>query len=326
MSKVSVIIPVYNVNLYLSECIESIINQSMSDIEIIIVNDGSTDGSEDICRYYELTDKRIKVINKKNGGLSSARNAGIDIATGEYIIFIDSDDIINQNMIEVLYHYCKKYNCDIAQCLYKRFINRKEIINDIYDEFKESADIKVINNVEALENLYNERYINSIVAWNKLYKLELWNGVRYPEGKLHEDEYTIYKILFKSKNVAIIDEELYFYRNNPNSIINDKYNIKRLDSIDAFEERYNFFINNNMDSLSKKTMNKYVLNILSIYYRVNYEVDNNKEILSYLKSKLKKHLKKIISNNEISLKSKMLVVVLLINSYLYIKYIDFRRE
>lgn len=325
MPKISVIVPIYNVELYLSECIDSIIKQTFFDIEIILINDGSTDNCKDICEYYKNIDNRVIVINKDNGGLSSARNAGIDIAKGEYIIFIDSDDIINHNMLKILYDACERYSCFISQCSYKKFYRKNQIEDEINNEFNNELNFKIINNIEALDNLYNEEYINTTVAWNKLYKTSLWENIRYPEGKLHEDEYTTYKLIYSSNKIAITNKTLYYYRSNYNSIVNSKYRLERLDSIEAFEKRYIFFINQGMNNLAKKTIKKYIFNILSIYYRVYYEIDNNELILKELRGKLKKYFNKLFFNKEITLKNKLLISIFLINPYLYVKYMDFRK-
>lgn len=323
MSKVSIIVPVYNVEEYLERCINSILKQTLKDIEIILVNDGSTDRSREICKEYLKKDKRIMLINKKNGGLSSARNEGIKKASGEYIAFVDSDDIICENMMEILYYACIEMNCTIAQCQYKRF-NEDEEVNT--EKFVVNPDIEIISNINVLKNLYNENYINTIVAWNKLYKKEIFKDIRYPEGKLHEDEYLTYKILYNSNKIAIINEQLYFYRSNPTSITKSKYKIERLDSIEALEERYNFFLQRNLDELADKTLNKYARNILAIYYRVYYEIDDNNEILRLLRRDLKKYYINIIKSKNISWKLKIIISIFNIYPCSYIKYMDFRRE
>lgn len=196
---ISVIVPIYNVEKYLNKCIESIINQSYSNLEIILVDDGSKDSSGIMCDSYILKDKRIKVIHKENGGLSDARNVGLDKAKGEYIVFIDSDDWIDEKMIEILYNIIKKNNSDISICDY--FLAYNEEIQT------QKEDIEIINlsNIEALKTIYDKDLgVCMIVAWNKLYKRNLFkDDIRYPYGKIHEDEFTTYKLLYKAKKNII---------------------------------------------------------------------------------------------------------------------------
>ena len=203
---ISVIVPIYNVEKYLNKCIESIINQSYSNLEIILVDDGSKDSSGIMCDSYILKDKRIKVIHKENGGLSDARNVGIDKAKGEYIVFIDSDDWIDEKMIEILYNIIKKNNSDISICDY--FLAYNEEIQT------QKEDIEIINlsNIEALKKIYDKDLgVCMIVAWNKLYKRNLFkDDIRYPYGKIHEDEFTTYKLLYKAEKISYTKQKMYY--------------------------------------------------------------------------------------------------------------------
>lgn len=153
---ISIIIPIYNVEKYLNKCIDSILNQTYSDLEIILVDDGSTDKSSEICEYYKEIDNRIRVIHKKNGGLSEARNVGIDIAKGEYIAFLDSDDWADENLYKRLYQLSQKYSSDISMCSFKWVQNEKEVLNKIDEEI-------VYSNLEALNKIYDKNYTNIIV-------------------------------------------------------------------------------------------------------------------------------------------------------------------
>ena len=180
---VSVIIPIYNVEKYLKKCIESVINQTFSDLEIILVNDGSTDNCKEICEDYKSKDNRIKFIHKSNGGLSSARNAGIQVATGDYYTFIDSDDYIMSDMIEQLVYMAQLTDADISLCCktnqengFEEGINKK---------------IEIFTKEEALKCILTEKKILTS-AWGKLYKRKLFNEVRYPDGKIYEDLGTTY--------------------------------------------------------------------------------------------------------------------------------------
>ncbi len=200
---ISVIIPVYKVEEYLNKCVDSVINQTYKNLEIILVDDGSPDNCPKICDDYAKQDKRIKVIHKKNGGLSDARNAGIDMANGEYLSFIDSDDYVEKNYISFLYNLAKKYNSDLTMGKqYVRYSNKT--INT------GSGSLYELNSYDALDKiLYGEDL--DVSAWAKLYKKELFKKVKFPVGRLFEDAATIYKLIDLSKKVVLKSEPIYNY-------------------------------------------------------------------------------------------------------------------
>lgn len=232
---VSVIVPVYNVEKYLNRCVESIVQQTYKYLEIILVDDGSPDKCPNICDEWSKRDDRILVIHKTNGGLSDARNAGLSIATGEYIAFVDSDDWIHAEYIEHLYTAIKNHKVDIAAC-------------DIYWVYMESTldeinkpMVKVYSTEEALETLINGETFRA-VAWNKLYHKDLLNGELFEVGRYHEDEFFTYRILAKSKRMAFVNEKLYYYFQREGSIMNS-ISSKHLDALDAYIYRINYFEN-----------------------------------------------------------------------------------
>ena len=265
MSKISIIVPIYNVEKYLNRCIESILNQTFKDFELILVNDGSTDNSLEICKHYKDIDDRICIIDKKNGGLSSARNAGLDIAKGEYIGFVDSDDYIHPQMYELLYDTIIKNNSDLAICDYKKVFENESEINQIYS-YNESC-INTFSNIECLNRLYDKNNkIDFIIAWNKLYKKDLFNTVDFPLGKLHEDEFIAHKILYQTKKVTFINKKLYYYLQRENSIMGKGINIKTLDVLNALYDRIDFFKNNNLKDLYNKAIDMYIYKSFLYYY------------------------------------------------------------
>ena len=217
---ISVIVPIYNVEKYLDKCVESIVNQAYSNLEIILVNDGSPDSCLEKCEEWKKKDKRIIVLNKENGGLSSARNAGIDICKGDYIVFVDSDDYIHTKMIEKLYNNLKKYDSDVSICNY--FIDNEKSIYPYIGKFEDFA----INGNEKYDYLYNRYQVMTIIAWNKMYKREIFETLRYPDGKIHEDEYIIFDVLEKAKKISYVSEPLYYYLQRQGSITS-KFNMKR---------------------------------------------------------------------------------------------------
>lgn len=235
MDKVSIIIPVYNVQSFLNECIESVLAQTYSNLEIILVNDGSTDNSGDICDYYSEIDGRIFVFHKNNGGLSDARNYGISRATGDYIYLLDSDDYLyKEDAIERMVEFSEKYNSEIVLGCY---VEKREqhIINIVLED----EMIETISPVQAIQNIYNYDAYRTIftVAHNKLYKRELFSTLCYPVGKLHEDEFLTYKLYLKAKNIIFFRYNTYAYRIRENSIMTGSYNIKRLHAVEALKER-----------------------------------------------------------------------------------------
>lgn len=229
---VSIVVPIYNVEEYLPRCIDSIAVQSYKNIEIILVDDGSPDKCGEICDKYEAQDNRIKVIHKSNGGLSSARNAGLEIASGNFIVFIDSDDWIDKNYIEVMYNDMISYNADIvvpAFCI-------------SYDSGKQHSGTIIKNLTEysrkrALENFLFNGYITPCVA-SKMWKKELWNEIKCPEGKLFEDQFTTYKLIMIASKVVFDPSIYYYYFKREGSIGHSSFNDRTYDLLKAIKEEY----------------------------------------------------------------------------------------
>lgn len=210
---VSVVVPVYNVDKYVTHCIESLINQTYSNIEILLINDGSTDTSGIICDECAKRDNRIIVYHKENGGLSSARNYGIERANGRYIAFIDSDDWVEKEFVEVLVNSIETQNAEIACC---GFLIVDE--NGNVKAVKKAKEQLCLNRDAAMEDLLLDKNVKNI-AWNKLYLTDLFENVRYPHGKNYEDVATTYKLVRKANRVVIVPQALNYYLLRENSII-----------------------------------------------------------------------------------------------------------
>lgn len=236
---ISVIIPVYQVAPYLKQCIESIINQTYSNLEIILVDDGSTDESGKICDQYADTDNRINVVHQENKGLSASRNKGIELANGEYLSFIDSDDWVDQRFIDVMYKISISSGCDIVQC------NFRNVIDDWTYIDKREGNYTIYSPKEFSIATYTLLSWKCNVAWNKLYKASLFDGIRYPVGKIHEDEFTTYKLIWRANSIAATNTKLYFYRQRSDSIMGSVYSLKRLDAGLAYRERKKFYQDKN---------------------------------------------------------------------------------
>ena len=233
--KVSIIVPVYNVEDYLERCVKSIINQTYRNIEIILVDDGSTDNSGVICDEFSKNDDRIIVFHKENGGLSDARNYGIDRAAGEYLIFVDSDDYIHPQMVEALYRAQNITDADITACDYTRDI---DVISKVHIEDYSLLDIRTFDRDEAMNSVSTNGI--HVMAWNKLYKKDLFENIRYPKGRIHEDEWILHHLLWECEKIAVISEKLYFYTYRDDSIIG-QFSIRNIeDGRYAYEDRVQF--------------------------------------------------------------------------------------
>lgn len=214
-TKVSIIIPVYNTQVYLKDCLESIINQSFKDIEIICINDGSTDGSLGILKEYANMDNRILIINKENGGQALARNIGLQSSQGKYIVFVDSDDWVDLDMVEKLYNYAEQLKCDLVFCEIALF-NEKNNFFYQYEWCKIPKRAKILNNPFHWLNVYNDFYNFFTGPFGKIYRkdLLLMHKIEFPVGLFYEDSPFVYKCLLNSRKIYTIEESLYKYRFN----------------------------------------------------------------------------------------------------------------
>lgn len=211
--RISVIITVYNTEQYLDKCIQSVINQTYQKLEIILIDDGSTDCSLQVCEKWAKLDSRIVVVHKSNGGVSSARNAGIENSHGDYIFFLDSDDWIEVSMIEEMIKSCEEYHVLISAC-------------GRYDYFEKNEKYMVSKCPSICEAVDSEKYVSKMLlgkecdssVCDKIFHKTLWDGVRFPEGKIYEDVAILYKVVLKAKRVATVDKPLYYYRRHLNSI------------------------------------------------------------------------------------------------------------
>ena len=238
MAQVSIIVPVYQVETYLRQCIDSILAQTFTDFELILVDDGSKDKSGEICEEYAGKDGRVRVIHKENGGLSDARNAGLEQAAGEYFMFVDSDDYIAPTMIERLYNSIQSESADIAACNLCYVFDKKE-----KKDFSTAMEAEVLQGSEIFYYRKNDRsYGFWTVAWNKLYKSETFRNVRFRFGKYHEDEFWANDIYQLEIRVATIPECLYYYRQRDNSIMGKESIARNLDILEALRERIYIYL------------------------------------------------------------------------------------
>lgn len=253
---VSVIVPIYMVEPYLKRAVDSIRNQTYQNLEIILVDDGSKDQCGRICDDYAKADNRIVVIHKENGGLSDARNAGLDVAHGEYIMFVDSDDYIAPDCVETLLKCLTEHDADVSMCSYA-VTDSTEYDESIWlksDGHEYDGSVEICDRRKLLSNLYDANHKDAtyfIVSWNKIYKASLWDGIRFPKGKIHEDEATTYKIYDRAQKGIYLHKPLYGYFSTPDSITRAKFNIKRLQWMDALDDRIAYFGNKLTESQNR---------------------------------------------------------------------------
>ena len=313
---ISIVVPIYNVEKYLPQCIDSILNQSFKDFELILVDDGSTDNCLKICEDYKKLDKRVIVIHKENGGLSSARNAGIKVSRGKYIAFIDSDDFIHKDMYKVLYNNLKNNNLDISICNYTR-VNENSLLND--NESNKLSKISKYNNIEALNELYTDNRLIFTVVWNKLYRRDIFENIVFDYGKSDEDEFIIHKILYKGLNIGYVDKDLYFYRIREDSITGSVFNIKRLDKLEALSNRIKFFKDIDQVELYDKAVKNFIDAFFWNYIKAKNELDNIDTKLYEIKLLYNELFIDMLRCKLISWKFKLIIILFRLNPKSYLK-------
>ena len=240
---ISVIVPVYNVEKYLKKCVDSITSQTYKNLEIFLVDDGSTDSSGQICNEFEKNDARIKVIHKKNGGLSDARNAGLDRAKGRDYAFIDSDDYIQDNTIEIMLNAIKKNKSEIAVCNMIRFLEEGETV-----QFYCPTDHEVLYQG-------NQRYktLNQPSVCNKLFEAKLFEGIRFPKGKYYEDTFVYHEVLYRANNIVLTGTDSYWYLSREDSIVGQpQYTERYFDFIEAVYKRADFLLKHDVQPYAKE--------------------------------------------------------------------------
>ena len=274
---ISIIIPVYKVEKYLEKCIESVLKQTYTNLQVILVDDGSPDNCGKICDEYAKKDSRIEVIHKVNGGLSDARNVGIAKAKGKYIGFVDSDDYIKEDMYEILINLIKEYDADVSICNLYDVIEGKEYIRN-----KENG-IKEYNRIDILKEVLLDKNIQSY-AWNKLYKKELFNEIKYPIGKKYEDIGTTFYIFEKCNKVVVTSKPEYYYLKRADSLVNNVIESTVLDYTEIIIQRY-LYTQKNIEEL-RKYNNYYLAKTLITAH-------NDIELLGSISEKMKEKYKEL---------------------------------
>lgn len=310
--KISIIVPVYNVEAYLERCVESILKQTYTNLEILLVNDGSTDKSGELCDKLALRDHRIRVIHKENGGLSDARNRGIDEASSNLIGFIDSDDYIDEDMYETLYRQMVASKADLSMCGHY----------DVYHQIpeKQVAEIKTweLMPEEAIK-MVMEAKILSVTAVNKLYKKALFEQLRFRIGKIAEDAFIMVDLIHQCSKIVATNEKKYYYVHRENSITTQKFSLKFLNVIEAYEQNAKIISENYPDLYDVAIMR---LNWAYFYVLDRLLVDNDfkdKVLEDRLISYLKKNKRSILMDSRFTRARKMSFLALCLSRKLYLK-------
>lgn len=308
--RIGIIVPIYKVEKYLCRCLDSIVNQSYSNLEIILVNDGSPDNCHEICENYKRNDKRIKVIHQKNMGLSAARNTGLKELQSSFLVFIDSDDYIELDMIEELYKLMKETKSDIVCCGHKQIFDSGNI-----EELKGNTQITTYSKKEALSKFLFTNVID-VVSWNKLYKRELFTDIKYPVGKLYEDHFTTYKIIDRAEKITYTSKVLYNYCKRSTSIGGNEYNPKTMQLKEALDEECKFIISEYPDL--KDNINLAYCHWMFVIYNKMLlvdSIDNNFE--KFLINKIQESVSKLFFNENLSKTRKLQYLIFLGNRRIY---------
>lgn len=306
---VSIIVPVYKVEKELDRCVQSILGQTYKNLEIILIDDGSPDKCPEMCDEYAQKDGRIKVIHKRNGGLSDARNAGLDIAKGEYFAFIDSDDWVAENFIEHLVTNMEATNSDISICGYIMVNTAGEMRH--YAAGKD--DLEIFEHDAALHELFAQQKFGCMICL-KVYRHDLFEDVRFPKGKLYEDIAVSLPLFEKSKRCVLSDAELYYYFQRDSSIVNSKFSKRKLDMLEFVQKMvdYSHEKEHRYDRETEAFYLKAVLmNILQAYKEV--ESKEARKSAEFLKKELKKHRKFIWGNEYIEKRRQLVMYAIILN-------------
>ena len=281
MKKISIIVPVYNVEDYIKECLDSLVAQTCKDVEIVIVDDGSKDGSIVICEEYAKKYSNIRIYQKENGGLSDARNYGIKVADAEYLMFVDSDDTLTPDACEVLLKVIEEQNADIS-------------IGELYREGpnKIGTEVKMYEPTEALAEILRETSF-STSACGKLFRKELFEKVEFPKGMLFEDFGTVYKLFFEAERIAYIPHDLYFYRVRENSITTQRFTTRKMDLFKIADE-IDAYIKEHCPELMKVSKNRRTRYAISFLKEIAIggaeRKEDTEQLLAYVKDDILSYL------------------------------------
>ena len=309
---ISIIVPVYNVEQFIDRCIKSLINQTYRNIEMIFVDDGSTDQSLVLCQKAAKKDDRIKVFHQDYKGVSASRNYGLARADGNYIMFLDGDDEAAPNYVEKLYATLKENDLDIAQCCLIRVKNGCRV-----NELPVEDGVKRFSGIEMQMRIFNRDRYFTMCLCGKIFKKELFEGLRFPEGRINEDESLIYLLMYRAKYVGVIDDYLYYYHYNGDSITEKPYNIHRLDSFYMLEEKYAFYKSKGHTDFANKTASEYFSQMCVVFMHKFSDTSEQKKIFDKAVEIYVKDRKTILEDADLPFGKKVFVKL----SYLSVRFL-----
>lgn len=302
---ISIVVPVYNVKDYVSECLLSLIGQSYEQIEILVVDDGSTDGSGEICDEFAKNNARLKVFHKKNGGLSSARNYGIKKAKGEYVCLVDSDDWVKKDFVARMVEAAEREDADMVVCGYNDCVPKQKIMSG------ENATVKLLLEQENME----------IIAWNKMYRRSLFEDVFYPDGENYEDNLTTYKLLSKAGKVVYLSESLYVYRERAGSITKEGKKEEKLTARERAAREAKMYFNGRIDLWEASEIAMLTAKLAWVDFAISGDV--KKQYLNEGMNWVRKNKGKLLKNKYLS--KKLRLYIALITNWGGKLYIVFRK-
>lgn len=319
MPVISIIVPVYNVERYLNKCVDSILAQTFTDFELLLIDDGSTDSSGTTCDQYAAKDSRVRVLHKENGGLSDARNTGIEAAKGDYIGFIDSDDYIDSDMYEYLYGLILKESADVAACgIYHCYIDRIE-------PPKVPEELLVVNNEQAIALMLDSKKI-SVNAVNKLYRRSLYQSIRYPVGKLSEDAFIVVELFAQTKKVVISTVPKYYYLHHEGTITSSPFREKDVNVIEAYTKNLRL-IEEKFPSLKQQALFRYYFAHFYVLDKMVFSSDRpNTTLKTQIIHVLRSHFFSILSNPYVGRNRKIALCGLMIHFSIYKKLVSLNRN
>ena len=320
MPKISIIVPVYNCEKYISNCINSILEQSFKDFELILVDDGSSDRSFEICESFVKKDSRVKAIHQQNSGVSRARNRGLDEVQGEYIGFVDGDDCVDKEMYERLYKNLADNDADISICGIVNYFLKKDGTTEKVRQSQVDG-FWIFSGEQALKEALQSR-LYSVNPVNKLFKRELFDKLRYPEGKISEDAFLIPVVISKANRVVYDSKPMYYYLRRENSITTSNFSYNDWDVVEAYENHLNM-ISEKFPNLKKVAKFRYLWSYTYVIDKIMI-CENSENYLKDFKKAfdfIKKNILQIIFNPYFSFKRKIAVIVLLLNKKIYKKMI-----
>lgn len=316
MDKISVIVPIYNAEKYLDRCVVSIVRQSYLNLEIILVDDGSSDKSQEICERWVRQDKRVKVIRQTNGGVSRARNQGLAHATGDYVVWVDSDDYLLEDMIAILYATLKNTGSDMSVCDYEA-----GRIDNYVDKHGSEIIPEIITSETAMMRSYTDAHmaLQYIAPWGKLYKRSLFDDITYPDGKIFEDIYVTHQILFKCASITVVHQKLLYYYLHDNSIMHREFHVGKLDYLEALKNRLAFFEKEGLKGLADVAYDEYMHSLVWEYSRTR-DLLHDKDAMNMVKDRFRHSYKRGRGSHRYPQKTAFFLAVFNYNPELIVLY------